>query len=121
MKLTALVASLAVVVLLATPTTSHEFDGTEPEAPLNHTCSGTLDWAAEPGVSSTALTLLDQTAVVYVHPPPHGSPDTQDPGPFLGVVWLEFNGLRGLQKNDFVCTPTDAEGDPSPHPDLVVL
>lgn len=122
MKSIAVLASLALIVLLAAPSTSHEFTGTDPAAPGNHVCGGTADWTHEGGVSSTSLTLLDEDVVVYFHPPPHGAPNNQDPQPFLGVLWLEHNGLAGLQKNDFLCTSTETDdAEASPHPDLVVL
>lgn len=125
MKRLTLLALTGLLVALALPVAAHDFtfkgDDRTVDAQDNHVCSGTKDWTATGGVSSFRPTFQGLSTALYAHHGEHGEPETQDPevaGVRLpGIVWLETNGLEGLQKNDFVCRGK-GEGQDSHEPQI---
>jgi len=113
----------ALVVATAGLATGHPDTGGNPASPADHdSCSGTYDWTDAGFVLTQTVGLMDESIIVYIHVPPHGSPASQDPAPLPGVIWIESNGFDGFQKNDFLCDPDGPGGDPSTvHADMPVL
>lgn len=99
----------------------------------NHfSCQGVRDWFdyRDDSLSKWGLHIAEdpQEIGAYLHAPPHGEPDDQNPSragiEMPGVLWLETNGFESLQKNDWECKSIEHETPANQwveHPDQVIL